>query len=896
MEADYFSLSPARHEATSPSVVSFSSGHDAVPADPPEAKEEEDFDLSHEDMLQTKTSLTDSYCLSRRSSMLSSFQIGNGVPVVDIFQVGDRLGPGMIHDGYPITIAETSTGFSKQQSDVTGTRLEVMSKLGEGSYAVVYLVQEIAGDDQIIVGAKDDANNFTQRGQPIAQLDHEEEGDATLGDATIAGTLRARQRVSHSRSRFDEDDFSSTLKADADLSNDSFARRVAAAEDAERTAQLQHPAGIDQPQEGRQFALKCLCKRDLSEDMLEVQRLEATIHQSIPPHKNIVTLYRTYETPEWLFLVLEYCPGQDLFYWLEQARDTAGSELARARASAAAAAAATTKAAGSLSPSASSRRGDQSPDGTPPSPSLLATTSMDALLSRKRLRLISKMFRQMCDSVQFCHDRGIAHRDIKPENFIVEDRRGIRSSDDDEDVESLADVEDASRDGSMDRGRASGLVRPSSNLRRVSTASVSTTYSSESSTAPNANTDVVVKLTDFGLATAEPRCADFDCGSKPYMAYECRNNITSTYDPQQADIWSLGIVLLNLIFHRSPFREPNLDRCESFRAFCYDPIGFLTESFEGLSEEVAVFLSENVLCNIVTSLQEAAEGREPTKRRTSAREFGQWAKTLPARFGLQANETRKRLTRGYSLDLTSPLIHSRAGSNSSTLPSMLSSPQPYATSLVIEEDDDNGYGQHSLFPEYDGNGADEAVASPTPGAHQTARPWPPKGTDSPDILPSPSFSPPPSAGEPASPRPNGKAVKENGAAAPDTKTGARLAPPKLVVHAHDDVGTGWASATSAGNGDFAFGNWSADGPGGKWHHGGEFGGKDGSSGGGGGKDKLGPNSLKFPRTMSPQQATPGGSDPRQISALAKMLEKERLSDKQRVPSWRAHRERRESRR
>ncbi|PWN24456.1 Pkinase-domain-containing protein, partial [Jaminaea rosea] len=187
--------------------------------------------------------------------------------------------------------------------------------------------------------------------------------------------------------------------------------------------------------------------------MLEVQRLEATIHQSLPPHANIVTLYRTYETPEWLFLVLEYCPGQDLYYWLEQAQDTNGDLTALS----------SPHASGTSTPLSDA-------DGTPPSPSLLASTAGTALLSRRRLKLISKMFRQMCEAVQFCHDRGISHRDIKPENFIVEDRRG--------EAEAEAGQED--EDG----------------------------FSSSR---------VVVKLTDFGLATAEPHCRDFDCGSKPYM-------------------------------------------------------------------------------------------------------------------------------------------------------------------------------------------------------------------------------------------------------------------------------------------------------------------------------------------------------------------------------------------
>ena len=55
---------------------------------------------------------------------------------------------------------------------------------------------------------------------------------------------------------------------------------------------LAREVGVD----GGEYALKCLSKRDLSPDQLADQRLEATIHQLLPPHKNIVTLHNTYET------------------------------------------------------------------------------------------------------------------------------------------------------------------------------------------------------------------------------------------------------------------------------------------------------------------------------------------------------------------------------------------------------------------------------------------------------------------------------------------------------------------------------------------------------------------------------------------------------------------------
>lgn len=182
------------------------------------------------------------------------------------------------------------------------------------------------------------------------------------------------------------------------------------------------------------------------------------------------------------------------------------------------------------------------------------------------------MFSQMCEAVAVCHDAGVSHRDIKPENFICCDSI---------ELETVAD-------GDLDFG-------------------------------PQAKRKVVVKLTDFGLATTDDESGDVECGSKPYMSYECRNNLGPTYYPPAADVWSLGIVLINMLFHRNPWKDPT-EGDPNFDNFLGDPTSFLLNKFTGIGREVAAYLACHVLCVEVED-------------RVSARDFGQWIKTLPEMIG-----------------------------------------------------------------------------------------------------------------------------------------------------------------------------------------------------------------------------------------------------------------------
>ncbi|KAI5788451.1 kinase-like domain-containing protein [Geopyxis carbonaria] len=102
------------------------------------------------------------------------------------------------------------------------------------------------------------------------------------------------------------------------------------------------------------------------------------------------------------------------------------------------------------------------------------------------------VFLQLLDAVEYCHSQGIYHRDLKPENVLV-----------------------------CERG-------------------------------------MEVKLADFGLATTESHTADFGCGSTFYMSPECQQSSSRTanyYASAPNDVWSLGVILVNLTCGRNPWKR-----------------------------------------------------------------------------------------------------------------------------------------------------------------------------------------------------------------------------------------------------------------------------------------------------------------------------------------------------
>ncbi|KAI0426132.1 kinase-like domain-containing protein [Xylaria sp. FL1042] len=65
-----------------------------------------------------------------------------------------------------------------------------------------------------------------------------------------------------------------------------------------------------------------------------------------------------------------------------------------------------------------------------------------------------------------------------------------------------------------------------------------------------------MKLGDFGLASTSKWSYEMTVGSDRYMSPEQYDSAGNGYSPAQADIWAIGICLLNILFSRNPFTTP----------------------------------------------------------------------------------------------------------------------------------------------------------------------------------------------------------------------------------------------------------------------------------------------------------------------------------------------------
>ncbi|EEP82512.1 negative regulator of sexual conjugation and meiosis [Uncinocarpus reesii 1704] len=80
---------------------------------------------------------------------------------------------------------------------------------------------------------------------------------------------------------------------------------------------------------------------------------------------------------------------------------------------------------------------------------------------------------------------------------------------------------------------------------------------------------MTVKLADFGLATTDSYTSDFGCGSTFYMSPECQQSNSTPYASAPNDVWSLGVILVNLCCGRNPWKKASPED-STFNAYLKD--------------------------------------------------------------------------------------------------------------------------------------------------------------------------------------------------------------------------------------------------------------------------------------------------------------------------------------
>jgi len=108
------------------------------------------------------------------------------------------------------------------------------------------------------------------------------------------------------------------------------------------------------------FAVKALSKIGLDARQKRFQQREIALHHKASAHPGVVSLVKILDTADCTFVIIEYCPEGDLFTNITERGRYVGNDV-----------------------------------------------------------LAKRVFLQLLDAVEYCHNLGIYHRDLKPENVLV---------------------------------------------------------------------------------------------------------------------------------------------------------------------------------------------------------------------------------------------------------------------------------------------------------------------------------------------------------------------------------------------------------------------------------------------------------------------------------------------
>ncbi|KAJ7632034.1 kinase-like domain-containing protein [Mycena rosella] len=107
------------------------------------------------------------------------------------------------------------------------------------------------------------------------------------------------------------------------------------------------------------YAVKCLLRPDSRSKDGKFQDRERVLHRRVSGHPNIVTFHRHFHDARHMFIVLDYCPGGNMYKAIING------------------------------------------------------------IYHGKAALIKRTFASLMDAVSWCHERGVYHRDLKPENILV---------------------------------------------------------------------------------------------------------------------------------------------------------------------------------------------------------------------------------------------------------------------------------------------------------------------------------------------------------------------------------------------------------------------------------------------------------------------------------------------